>query len=578
MMGEAYRWIPPPRVDDAKKKSFSDELGVSPLLVGILLGRGLSDVRALREYLFPDMRHMRDPFLMRDMEAAVTRILRALEAKEGVLIHGDYDVDGLTAVALLVKVLTGLGLTVAHYIPNRLSEGYGVSTEGLSLAKKLGAGLVITVDCGIVACDEVDYARKLGLECIITDHHEPGPRIPDALAVLDPKRPDCSYPEKELAGIGVAYKLCQALFRALGREEGELEAYLDMVALGTIADVAPLRGENRVFVTKGLDVMQRTPNPAVAALLRSAGLFGKEFSATHIAFTLAPRINAVGRMGDSQRVVDFLVTESAREASEIAMVLEQENKRRQRVDSQVLLEARQLMESMDLEEHWTVVLASRTWHPGVLGIVASRLVEKYARPVVLITLDENGIGRGSARSIPSFNLHDALTACREYLIEYGGHQHAAGLKIKEGNLESFAKAMNRHAHAVLTPHSLVRELAIDAEVSAEEVDDRLLEEVKLTAPNGPANPKPLFLMRDVSVDGYPRMVGEGHLKMTLKKKGRMLDAIGFNLGDLASALAARNAPLDVVFTLDENTWQGRSRLQAKIKDLRIADAHTDRRR
>jgi single-stranded-DNA-specific exonuclease len=578
MRGEGYRWIPPSQVDEDRRRVLSERLGVSPLFAGILMGRGFSEIEAMQAYLSPDMRNTRDPFLMRDMEAAVGRILQALQRKEGVLVHGDYDVDGLTAVALLVKVLSGLGLSVAHYIPNRLSEGYGVSPEGLYFAKKAGASLVITVDCGIVANEETELARRLGLECIITDHHEAGPCIPGAVAVLDPKRPDCNYPDKELAGIGVAYKLCQALYRSLGREEEELERFLDMVALGTIADVAPLLGENRVFVAKGLEVMQKSPNLAVAALLRSAGLLGKRFSASHVAFTIAPRINAVGRMGASQGVVDFLVTESPKDASAMAAVLEQENKKRQRVDSQVLMEARQMLEGMDIAHEWTIVLSSRTWHPGVLGIVASRLVERFSRPIILITLDENGIGRGSARSIPSFHLHDALTSCKEYLIEYGGHQHAAGLKIKAENIEEFRVALNRHAHSVLTPLSLIREIRIDAEVSVEDFGDRLLAEIKRTAPNGPANPKPLFLLRGVGVDGYPRMVGEGHLRMSLKKKGKLIDAIGFNLGDMAGTITARSAPLDVVFSLDENTWQGKTRIQAKIKDLRITNAHEDHRR
>jgi single-stranded-DNA-specific exonuclease len=576
MVGKGYRWILPTMVDSDLVGQFTRSFGISPLFAGILLRRGFLEPEAARAYLSPDMRNRRDPFLMKDMDLAVRRILDARGGGERILVYGDYDVDGLTSVALLVKVLTGLGFSVTHYIPNRLIEGYGVSPEGLSFAKEAGASLVITVDCGIVAHEEVEFARGLGLECIITDHHEPGPCTPAAIAVLDPKRAGSIYPDKELAGIGVAYKLCQALYQSLGRSEEELECFLDLVALGTIADVAPLVGENRVFVAKGLEVMRKSPNPAIAALLRSAGLFGKEFSATQIAFTLAPRINAVGRMGDSRGVVDFLVTACPREASEMAEVLEHENRRRQKVDSHVLMEARQMLEQMNMDEERAIVLSSHSWHPGVLGIVASRLVERYSRPVILITIDGNGIGRGSARSIPSFHLHEALTACRECLIEYGGHQYAAGLKIRQDNIEKFRRAINTYANSVLSPESLTREVSIDAEVGIDDIDGRLLREVKLMAPNGTANPKPLFLLRDAAVDGYPKAVGDGHLRICLKKQGKVLDAIAYNFGDMAGALAARSRPLDVVFTLDENTWQGTTRLQAKIRDLRTSDAHTDR--
>jgi single-stranded-DNA-specific exonuclease len=350
---------------------------------------------------------------------------------------------------------------------------------------------------------------------------------------------------------------------------------LDMVALGTIADVAPMIGENRVFVSVGLEVLQEHPSPALAALLRTSGLLGKDLTASHVAFSLAPRINAVGRMGASQKVVNFLTTELHEEAREMAMILEHENRKRQKVDSLVLLEAKEKLAKFNPEEEWAIVLESHHWHQGVLGIVASRLLEHFRRPVVLITLDEDGVGRGSARSIPSFDLYDALTACRDLLIEYGGHQYAAGVKIREENIDEFRRQLNAKARKTLTPPSLVKELIIDAEVTMDEVDVDLCREMKLTSPNGPANPKPLLLVRGLTVDGYPRTVGEGHLKIRVKSSGRILDAIGFNLGDLAGDLATSSSPLDMVFTIDENTWQGVTNLQAKIKDLKISNDYTN---
>jgi len=573
-----YRWKEPAVVDEDQRSFISISLDISPVLAGILIRRGYSEIEEIRNFLYPDITSSNDPFLMKDMDVAVERIVRAVENDERVLIYGDYDVDGLTAAALLEIVLRDLGLTVHHYIPNRLSEGYGVSLDGIRHAKENGAALIITVDCGIAAQNEVRLANSMGLDVIITDHHEPGQERPEAVAVLNPKQPDCTYPDKELAGIGVAFKLSQGVFRRLQKDEVRLHGLLDLVALGTIADVAPIVGENRLFVAKGLDVMQRNPSLALAALLRAAGLFGKELTTSHVAFTLAPRINAVGRMGDSQNVVNFLTTDSPQEAAEMAMVLEQENRKRQKIDSRVLIEARERMTGFDPEREWAIVLASHTWHQGVLGIVASRLVEQFHRPVVLLTIDEDGNGRGSARSIQPFHLYNALNSCRDLLEEFGGHQYAAGIKIKEENIDEFRRRLNLQAKEHLTAHLLIKELVIDADVTMDQVDTELYRAMKLLAPNGPANPRPLFLMRGLTVDGYPRTVGEGHLKLKVKSGSQTLDAIGFNLGEMIEDLSTNSGSLDMVFTLDKNTWQGVTSLQAKIKDLKIKSANTDSRR
>jgi single-stranded-DNA-specific exonuclease len=572
-----YRWTEPAVVDEDQISSISNSFDISPVLAGILIRRGYSEPEEIRQFLHLDISSSNDPFLMKDMDVAVKRIVTAVEKGERVLIYGDYDVDGLTSAALLVRVLGYLGLPVHHHIPNRLSDGYGVSSAGINHAKELGATLVITVDCGIAAHEEIRLANSFGLDVIVTDHHEPGQKRPDAVAVLNPKQTDCPYPDNELAGIGVAFKFCQGVFRRLQKDETYLHGYLDLVALGTIADVAPIIGENRLLVAKGLEVLQNDPSPALAALLRTSGLMGKVLTTSHVAFTLAPRINAVGRMGDSQNVVNFLTTDHPQEAAEMAMVLEQENRKRQRVDSRVLIEAREKLAEFDPERDFAIVLASRDWHQGVLGIVASRLVEQFYRPVVLLTLDEDGVGRGSARSIQSFHLYDSLTSCRDLLLEYGGHQYAAGIRIKEENIDKFRQKLNQQAKVNLTEPSFVKELTIDADVTMDEVNTDLYADMQLLAPNGPANPRPLLLMRGLTVDGYPRMVGEGHLKMKIKSGGRTIDAIGFNLGEMAEDLSTNAGPVDMVFTLDKNTWQGVTGLQAKIKDLKINSANKNSR-
>ena len=572
-----YRWKEPAVVDEDQISFISNKFDVSPVLAGILIRRGYSEPEEIRQFLHLDISSSNDPFLMKDMDVAVERIVTAVEKGERVLIYGDYDVDGLTAAALLVRVLGYLGLPVHHHIPNRLSDGYGVSSEGINRAKKLGVTLIITVDCGIAAHEEIKLANSLGLDVIITDHHEPGQKRPDAVAVLNPKQPDCPYPDNELAGIGVAFKLSQGVFRGLKKDETYLHGFLDLVALGTIADVAPIIGENRLLVAKGLEVLQKAPSLAMAALLRTSGLMGKALTTSHIAFTLAPRINAVGRMGDSQNVVNFLTTDLPKEAAEMALVLEQENRKRQRIDSRVLIEAREKLAGFDPEKDFAIVLASRSWHQGVLGIVASRLVEQFYRPVVLITLDEDGVGKGSARSIQTFHLYDSLTSCRDLLLEFGGHQYAAGIRIKEENIEKFRQELNQKAKVSLTEPALVKELKIDADVTMDEVNIALYTDMQRLAPNGPANPRPLFLMRGLTVDGYPRTVGEGHLKMKIKSGDQSLDAIGFNLGEMAEDLSTNAGPVDMVFTLDKNTWQGVTGLQAKIKDLKINSANKNSR-
>ncbi len=577
-MRRPYRWIEPLPVDSGLQQSIAGQLGISSVLAGILIRRGYRNVDGVERFINPRSDLLNDPFLMKDMDAAAARVVEAVERRERVFIHGDYDVDGLTATAVLERVLGNLGLTVTHYVPNRLSEGYGVSREGILLAVKEEADLIITVDCGIVACEEIEFASAQDLDVIVTDHHEPGTKLPEAVAVLDPKRPDCSYPDEELAGIGVAFKLCQAVYRELGRDDRELDRYLDLVALGTIADVSPLIGENRIFVHRGLEVMRDRPNPAIGALLKAAGLSGKNLSANHIAFNLAPRINAVGRMGDSQKVVTFLTTESPDEAFVMADYLEQENRKRQKIDSRVLVEAKNMLTDFDPERDWAIVLSSETWHPGVLGIVASRIVEHFYRPAVLIRIDEDGVGRGSARSIPSFHLYDALRSCRDLLIEYGGHQYAAGIRIRKENVEALRECLNRQARATLTPESLMKELRIDAEITFDDIGWDLVRDLKLTAPNGPANPKPLFLMRGIFVDGYPRVVGEDHLRMRVKQGERYIDAIGFSFGGLVETLSTTPGTIDMVFTLEENTWQGSTNLQARIRDIRFQDDDPDRRR
>ncbi len=566
----ARRWILPPAPDAAAVERLAGELRLPPPLCRLLAQRGYAEPAAAREFLRPHPGQIHSPGLLAGIADAVERLRRAIDAGETVLVHGDYDVDGICSTALFTRVLRAMGGRAVPFVPHRVEDGYDLTDAGIRAAVAAGATLILTGDCGIVAHEAVERARRAGIDVIVTDHHTPGPTLPDCVAVVNPNRPDCGYPDKGLAGVGVAYKVCCALAEVVGYPAQRLHGYLDLVAVATVADLAPLAGENRALVRWGLLVLAQTPNPGLRALLRSCGLADRnEISAAQVGYVLAPRINAVGRMGEALRGVDLLLTDDHGEAAEIAALLETENRTRQAVDGQTLTEVMRTLDRVyDPERDRGVVLASDTWHPGVIGIVASRVVERIHRPTVLIALDASGEGKGSARSISGFHLYEAMRDCAEHLVRFGGHRYAAGCSILRDRVDGFRHAFDARARAVLSDDALVPEVRIDLELRLPEAGDELFRMLRHAGPFGMGNPTPVFAARGVGVSGYPKVVGQNHLKMVLTSGGASLDAIGFGMGERLDDPAFGRSPLDVAFKLEENTWNGRSRLQAKLVDLR----------
>jgi single-stranded-DNA-specific exonuclease len=566
------RWVFPAPADPARVDLLSRELRLPPALCRLLVQRGYAEPVSAREFLRPPAGHIHAPTRLAGMGDAVQRILYAIRAGETVLVHGDYDVDGICSTALFVRALGMMGARVVPFVPHRIQDGYDLSDAGIREAQDAGATLILTGDCGIVAHDAVERARAAGIDVIVTDHHTPGETLPDAVAVVNPNRADCGYPDKGLAGVGVAYKVCCAVAEALGFPQERLHAFLDLVAVATIADLAPLTGENRALVRWGLRILPQTPNPGLRALLGTTGLAGKdEITASQVGFVLAPRINAVGRMAEALRGVRLLLTDDPREAEAIAHELEGENRWRQTVDGQTLKEAMAALElSFDPDRDRGVVLAGEGWHPGVIGIVASRVVERIHRPTVLIALSGADEGKGSARSIPGFHLYEAMRACAGHLTRFGGHRMAAGCSILPGRVDAFRDAFNAHARAVLDDEKLVPEVRIDLEVELHHADEHLARMLRHAGPFGAGNATPVFAARRVGVVGFPRVVGQNHLKLTLAAHGRTMEAIGFGMGERGGEPWFAN-PVDVAFKLEENHWNGRTSLQAKIVDLRPSE-------
>jgi single-stranded-DNA-specific exonuclease len=553
-------------------ESLSRALSLPPVFCRVLAHRGFGDADAARAYLRPLATHIHPPTLLAGMAAAVDRLSAAVRQGETILVHGDYDVDGICAAALYVRALRMMGARAEAFVPHRLKDGYDLSDAGIRAAAAAGASLILTGDCGIVAHEAVDAAVAAGIDVIITDHHTPGETLPAAVAVVNPNRADCDYPDKGLAGAGVAYKVCCALAEELAFPLERLACFLDLVAIATIADLAPLTTENRALVRWGLSILPGTPNPGLRALLSATGLSGRgSISAGEVGYVLAPRINAVGRMGEALRGVRLLLTDDPTEARQIAATLEDENRWRREVDGRTLREAMTMLESdFDPERDRGVVLASAAWHPGVIGIVASRVAEQTHRPTVLVALGENE-GKGSGRSIPGFHLYDAMRACSEHLMRFGGHRAAAGCSLLPSRLDGFRAAFDAHARAVLHDDQLVPEVRIDLEVALAEVDAGLYRLLEHAAPFGVGNPTPVFAARGLRVAGAPKVVGTKHLRLTLAAADARLEAIGFGMGSRIGEVGGADVAIDVVFRLEENSWNGRTTLQAKILDLRASE-------
>lgn len=526
-----------------------------------------------KAFLRPLLESLHSPSALKDLDRAAERVLLAIERGETILVHGDYDVDGIAATALLTRWLRRFGATVEPFVPHRLRDGYDLGPAGVNRAIEVGARLLLTADCGIVAVDAVAEARRQGLDVVVTDHHTPGPALPSATAVVNPNRSDCTYPEGSLCGAGVAFKLVQRLAELRGVPFTELLPDLDLVALATVADLVPLTGENRVLVRYGLRALERTAKPGLRALLESAGVVepGVESSgieAGQVGFRVAPRINALGRLDDAAVALRLLLTDDRAEARRLAARADEVNTARQDEDRRTLDEALlQLEETFDPARDFGLVLAGEQWHPGVIGIVASRVVERVFRPVVMVTLRE-GKGRGSGRSVPGFDLHEALVGCREHLGRFGGHRQAAGLDIDPTDLPSFREAFNRFARERLADVDLRPELRADVELHLGQADLSLAAVLRHLGPHGIGNPRPVFAGSRLRVVGSPREVGTGHLKLTLEQDGITRPAIGFGLVPRFRPESLAGRRVDALFQLTINEYRGRRTAQLRLLDLR----------
>jgi len=562
------RWIEPAEVDAADVARLAAELGIPAVVARVLAGRGKSDPDEARRFLAPSLDQLAPPEQLVDADVAIDRLLRVLRTGRKVLVFGDFDVDGVTGTSLALRTLGQLGANVDFLMPQRLVHGYGLSRKVLPDVLAREPALVVTVDCGIRSVEEVGELRAAGVDVIITDHHEPGPELPPAVAVVDPKRPDCAYPDKRLAGVGVMYQLLRGLVGRL-EHELDLDRDLDLVAFGTVADVVPLDGENRAIVHEGLKVMNRREKVGIMALAQASGIDGR-LESWHLGYLLGPRINAAGRLEDASEAVRLLTTDDTRLAADLAKQLDEENRRRQEISAQTLEQALEAIDRGTAGPNTDgIVLASNAWHPGVIGIATAKLVERFHRPAALIAM-EGEMGRGSLRSIPGIDVCSVLDQCQDLLVQYGGHEMAAGLSIARANIPAFRERFAARCGERLTDENRHPRLRIDGEVRPEEVDLGLAADLERLAPFGYGNPRPVFLIRRATLQGTPRVVGRGHLKTAIQRNGApALDCIGFDLGSRVEA-GVPTGPLDVVGHVTINEWNDRRNEQLQVIDFREA--------
>ena len=573
------RWIIR-QTDPASVRTLSESLGVSTLLARLLTLRGVSDPESAQRFLSPGLDHLHDPFHMLSMDTAVRRIVQAIENREKILVYGDYDVDGAMAVVVLDAALRLVGAEAHHHIPHRVRDGYGMRTEVVERARTEGFSVLISVDTGIRAFAVVERARELGLDCIITDHHLPASEdsgsesVPRALAVLNPKQPGCPYPDKDLCGAGVAFKLAQALLASCPETSARLPrllpSFLKLVCIGTIADSVPLVGENRVIARLGLEALRLPVNPGLQALVEAAGLGGMPITSWDVGFRLAPRLNAAGRMESAQDVIDLFTRASPAEAQELALKLNRLNTDRQNAEQAILAEIEERIERQSEEFSGPcLVIEGEGWHRGVIGIVASRLVDRFHRPALVISV-ESGTGHGSGRSIEKFHLLDALTACADVFDRFGGHRQAAGFGLPAERVADLRRRMNEYATPRLASADFIPDLAVDAEISLSDLSPETVQELERLAPHGYGNRRPVFGCREVRLQGQPRLLKEEHLKMQVAQGDRVFTALGWRKGpwlQRLERLAGADAVFDVAFCPTQNTFRGESRTELELMDL-----------
>jgi single-stranded-DNA-specific exonuclease len=556
--------------DEQKVQSLAEALKIHPLISHILVGRGIESYEEAKKYFRPESSQLHDPWMMKDMDQAVKRILHAIDQKEKILVFGDYDVDGTSSVALMVQLLCKIHdpACIDFYIPHRYREGYGVSKAGIDFAKENGFTLIISVDCGIKSIGLVDYAKAGGIDFIICDHHLPDNLLPPAVAILNPKQPGCRYPYKELCGCGVAFKLITALCQALSLPEETYMIYLDLVAIAIAADIVPMNGENRVLCFIGLKKINENPNHGIRALMELSGL-ARPASITSLVFTIAPRVNAAGRMDDARKAVLMFIAGDYEEALLYAQLLHSDNTDRREADSSITEEALAIIDGDEImRNRKSTVLYKSHWHKGVVGIVASRLIEKYYRPTIVLTQSGDFVS-GSARSVPGFNLYEALHACREWLVGYGGHFAAAGMTLAPENIERFSKKFEEVVSETIEPQFLIPELEVDAIARFRDLDFQIYRIIEQMEPFGPENYKPVFVSQEVVETGYSKLLKEKHLRLFLRQDDLIFPAIAFNMVDKWPMIQS-GQPLDIAYTLDVNEWNGEKKLQFKILDIRIS--------
>jgi len=583
-------------------EKFATGIGVTKPVATLLLNRELNSQEQASVFFNPDFAQLGDPFLMLDMEKAVDKVARVIRSGEPILVFGDYDVDGTSGTALLTWFFRDNGVPVEYYIPDRETEGYGLSMQGIDRAREIGAGLIITCDCAINAFREIAYANSAAggqIPVIITDHHRPPETLPDAYAILNPNREDDPYPFKGLSGCGVAFKFAQALCTAYtdgdspappngaaGRHperlwsKGRLFSHLDLVALATAADMVPVTGENRVLVSEGIRQLHQSNKPGLRALLEVSGLQkkirdGQDLNVGNIVFQMAPRINAVGRLGSASRAVDLLITENAKEAKRLAKVLDRENRERRKIEQETFDSSIYLVQSKypDLAhgDSRALILWEEGWHQGIIGIVASKLKEKYHLPVVVIAIND-GLGKGSARSVTGFDLYDTFAECAEHFEGYGGHAMAAGLTIRPDALEPFEEQFQAIARRDITEEMRMPNLTLDLDITFADIGSQLMQTLERLGPYGPGNMRPVFGARNLDVTGLPRIVGDNHLKFKVKQGRTLLDAIAFQMGEYYELLI-KNEPVDLAFVLEKNHWNGRVYTQLNVRDIVLSADH-----
>ena len=546
----------PKRVEEVSKK-----FNISKLLASVILNRGVEKDEDIEIFLNPTRDDFHNPFDMPDMQKAVDRIIKAIKNKEKTIIYGDYDVDGITSITVLKKFLSSCGLETDYYIPNRLDEGYGLNKEAIEYIKNEKYSLIITVDCGISCIDEIEYANSFGIETIVTDHHEPMEELPNAVAVVDLKRKDNTYPCNVLAGCGVAFKLCQAIGTSLKMKPESYLKYLDIVCLGTISDIVPLINENRVIAKLGLKLIDQTKNPGLKALVEASGY--KQINSNAVSFGLAPRINACGRMGFEKEALELFLTDDYKEAKEITERLNKYNQERQAIEKNIFEEAVKMIEKGEKDKK-AIILGHSGWHHGVIGIVSSKITEMYFKPSILVCFEDN-IGKGSGRSIPGFDLHGALSDLSKYLIKYGGHEMAVGLGIEKKEFNRFKQAFEEYAENKKV-ENIIQVLDIDKQVLLRDVNTEIIKELDILEPFGEGNRRPIFVFKNLKIDSIRALSDGKHIKLTLKDGATIVNAIGFNMGHLSNEYTLGDQ-IDVAGMLEINEFNGANFIQINIKDI-----------